>query len=119
MNLITTAQAAKIIKCSQDHVNRLLRTGKLDGQKWHNMWVIKKTDAELYKSEPSGNPDAEGRKWNSIYMSEVTMVRDKPTVKQSKIDANLMKLERIQERAKTARYVDAHGDLISEVKWNE
>lgn len=120
MNFLTTAQAAKLTGYNQNHLNRLIRQGKIKAQKIGTAWAIDKESLLAYEPDLSTRFKAKPKRKNgSLFTSGSTMIRSKPTVTNGIVKQNLEKLNDIQQQAKTALYVDAKGNLIREVKRNE
>jgi excisionase family DNA binding protein len=53
VTFVSTAEAAKVIGCSESHVRRLLIDGDLKGQKLNaRAWAVRLDSAEEYAREP-------------------------------------------------------------------
>ncbi len=50
-NLLTNAAAAEILGFSEDHVRRLVREGKIKGQKVGGIWLIYEKDLAKIKRQ--------------------------------------------------------------------
>lgn len=55
-DLLTTREAAEILKISDARIRQLIYAGKLPAQKIGQMNLIKKSDLELIKDRKTGRP---------------------------------------------------------------
>jgi excisionase family DNA binding protein len=60
-DLLTTREAAEILKISDARVRQLIYAGKLPSQKIGQMNLIKKSDLELVKDRKPGRPSKKAK----------------------------------------------------------
>jgi excisionase family DNA binding protein len=58
-DLLTTREAAEILKISDARIRQLIYSGRLPSQKIGQMNLIKKADLELIKDRKTGRPKKE------------------------------------------------------------
>ena len=62
MKILTTAQAAKILKVNDSRVRQLILSGRLPAQKLGRDWIIKEKDLSKVADRKPGRPKGKGGK---------------------------------------------------------
>lgn len=112
---LTTTEAAKLTSYSAFHIQRLAKEGKIKAKKIGKSWAVCKESVLAY--EPTFEKPMLGKKLKkSRYTSKSTMITDRPLLSEETILTNEEKLKEIQNKARTALYVDAEGNAISTIE---
>ena len=59
MKLLTTKQAAKLLKINDSRVRQLILAGRLPAQKFGRDWLIQEKDLKLVEDRKPGRPKKE------------------------------------------------------------
>jgi len=65
MKILTTKQAAKILKINDSRVRQLILDGRLPAQKLGHVWMIQEKDLQKVVDRKPGRPKKRGEHGNS------------------------------------------------------